>query len=151
MNETLLAALYETKRQNFLIGFVNNPERFDAALAFAYYHRIAPIFHENDLRETEGGDPFDSVYSVKRQFVMDVANDVDKNWLDGTLENVQFNKLEDRFGGYKANRMEILFVLEYCRIAGRFDDALFAAVAAEAPLEASTIDATFTPEDVFFD
>lgn len=151
MNETLLAALYETKRQNFLIGFVTNPERFDPALAFAYYHRMAPVFNEDDLRETEGGDPFESVYSVKRHFVLDVANDVDKNWLEGSLENVQFNTLEDRFGGYKANRMEILVVLEYCRIAGRFDDALFNAVAKGAPVEASKIDATFKPEDVYFD
>lgn len=151
MTETLLAAIYETKRQNFLIGFVNHPERFDPALAFAYYHRAAPIFHENDLRETEGGDPFENIYSVKRQFILDVTNDVDKNWLDGTLENVQFNKLEDRFGGYKANRMEILLALEYCRIAGRFDDALFDAVVAGAPIEASKIDATFKPEDIYFD
>ncbi|KQW30730.1 hypothetical protein ASE36_00045 [Rhizobium sp. Root274] len=151
MTETLLAAMYETKRQNFLIGFVNNPERFDPALAFAYYHRMAPIFHEDDLRETEGGDPFESIYSVKRQFVVDVTNHIDENWLNRTTDNVQFNKLEDRFGGYKANRMEILVVLEYSRIAGRFDDELFDAVVKGAPIEASKIDATFRPEDIYFD
>ncbi len=145
-----LIALYELKRQSFLIGYIQNPERFSGALAFAYYHRVAPIFHENGARETYGSDPFDEVYAVKRDFVDKVTKYVDERSRANDLEAIGFYKLEDKFGGYKTNRMELVFVLEYARINRLFDDTVWTAIQKNAPVEANSLEATFLPKDVYF-
>jgi hypothetical protein len=145
-----LVALYELKRQSFLIGYIQNPDRFSDALAFAYNHRLAPIFHEDIARETYDGDPFDKIYAVKREFITALIKYVDDRALAGDLKAVEFYKLEDKFGGYKAHRMELRFALEYARIEGRFDDAVWAAIESNAPAEANSLDAEFSPEDIHF-
>lgn len=145
-----LIALFELKRQSFLIGYIQNPARYSDALAFAYYRRIAPIFHEDAARETYGGDPFDEVYAVKREFVSEVTKYVDELWCAGNLEGLGFYKLEDKFGGYKANRVELIYALEYTRIDGRFDEEVWKAIESDAPIEASSLDAKFSPEEVNF-
>src|ERR1043165_2045583 len=117
-----LVALFEFKRQSFLIGFIENPERFHPALAFAYYHRVAPIFHEQIAHERYNGDPFDEVYAVKRDFVLAVIKYVDERWLANDLEAIAFRTLEEKFGGYKVNRMELVYALEYARINRGFDE-----------------------------
>ncbi|WP_240975791.1 hypothetical protein [Paraburkholderia aromaticivorans] len=73
-----LIALYEIKRQSFLIGYIQNPPNFSPALAYAYYARVAPIFHENIARERYGADPFEGVYSVKASFIDEVTKYVDE-------------------------------------------------------------------------
>ena len=145
-----LTALYELKRQGFLLGYVQNRDRFNDAHAFAYYHRVAPVFHEDIARETHGGDPFESVYSVKRDFVLEVLKYVDGLDQARDYESLAFYKLEDKFGGYKTNRMELIYTLEYARIAGRFDEKFWDAIQADAPAEANQLDAEFSPRDVYF-
>lgn len=145
-----LVGLYEIKRQSFLIGFIQNPAFFDKALAYAYYNRVAPIFHENDIRETYESDPFAEVYAVKASFVDEVTKFIDRCWLDDNLQDVEFNSLENKFGGYKVNRVELISVLEYARIHGLFDDAVWKAVMHRAPMEANHLASTFSPKDVHF-
>jgi len=145
-----LTALYEIKRQSFLLGYVQNPDRFSDALAFAYYHRMAPVFHEDIARETYGGDPFEDIYAVKRDFILEVLKYVDERALDHDYEAIQFSKLEDKFGGYKTNRMQLIYALEYARIDRRFDEKVWAAIESNAPMEANPLDATFLPQDVDF-
>lgn len=145
-----LVALYEIKRQSFLLGYIQNPGNFSDALAFAYYHRIAPIFHEDIARETHGKDPFDEVYAVKREFISDVLKYVDERWAANDLQAIGFYNLEDKFGGYKANRVELIHALEYARIDGRFDETVWSAVQGNAPIEANTLAAKFSPNDVNF-
>lgn len=123
MNQHLVA-LYELKRQTFLIGYIQSPQHFDAALAYAYYNRVAPIFHEHIARETFEGDPFEDVYAVKASFVDEITRYVDSHDRTGDLAKIAFNRLEDKFGGYKVNRMELVYVLEYARIDGRFTEKL---------------------------
>lgn len=149
MNNELIA-LYEIKRQAFLIGYIENPERYSDALAYAYYHRVSPIFHEQSARETYGTDPFEEVYAVKTEFMEEVLDFVDKCDLDKNYSAIEFRSLEDRFGGYKANRIELIFTLEYARIDGRFDKNVWDAIKINAPLEAHHISATFSPLDVEF-
>lgn len=145
-----LVALYELKRQSFLLGYVQNPDRFSNALAFAYFHRVAPIFHENIVREVYGSDPFDEIYAVKRDFILEVVKYVDEQWHAKNFEDIGFYNLEDKFGGYKANRVELIHALEYARIDGRFDEDVWKAIGSNSPAEANSLDATFSPKDVYF-
>ncbi|MGV4877810.1 hypothetical protein [Acetobacter indonesiensis] len=69
-----LIALYELRRQSFLIGFIQSPENFDSALAYAYDSRIPPIFHQRVGREVHDVDPFDSVYSISPDFIETVTD-----------------------------------------------------------------------------
>ena len=145
-----LVALYELKRQGFLLGYVQNRDRFRDAHAFAYYNRVAPVFHEDSARETYDGDPFEEVYVVKRDFILDVLKYVDERDQAGDHDAVAFYRLEDKFGGYKANRIELIHALEYARIGGRFNDKFWSAVEADAPAEANSLDSSFSPEQVYF-
>jgi len=145
-----LIAIYELKRQAFLLGYIQNREHFSDALAFAYYHRVAPIFHEAIMKETYAEDPFDDVYAVKKEFVSDVLKYVDEQSLAGNLQAIEFYKLEDRFGGYKTNRIELIRALEYARIDRRFDEKVWAAIESNAPAEANSLEATFSPSEIHF-
>lgn len=146
-----LVALYEVKRQSFLLGYLQHPHLFSDAHAFAVQHRLAPIFHENILREVYGGDPFEEVYAVKADFISNVLKYVDERWLAKDWDALGFYNLEEKFGGYKTNRIELIHSLKYMRIADRFDDAFWKAVEANAPSEANSIKRTFSPADVYFD
>ena len=145
-----LIALYEVKRQAFLLGYLQNPDQFSDSLAFAYEHRLAPILHEGIARETHGSDPFDEVYAVKGEFISEVLRYVDDRALADDYESLEFYKLEDKFGGYKANRIELIYALEYARIDGRFDEKVWSAIEKNAPMEANSLDAEFSPEKVSF-
>ena len=145
-----IRALYEMKRQNFLIGYIQSPDRFDDALAFAYENRIAPIFHEDIMKEVHGEDPFVEAYAVKPDFMLELIKYIDKCWLDKNLDEVEFRKLEDKFGGYKANRIEIIHTVEYARISGRFDDDVYSSIVKDAPIEANSIRSSFSPSEVHF-
>ena len=146
-----LVALYEVKRQAFLLGYLQHPSLFSDSHAFAVMHRLAPIFHENILREVHGEDPFEDVYAVKADFITEVLKYVDERWLEKDFEALEFYNLETKFGGYKTNRIELIHSLEYMRIDGRFDDAFWSAVEANAPAEANSIDSAFSPDKVYFD
>ncbi len=147
--DSQLIALYELKRQTFLLGYIQNPDRFSDALAFAYYNRLAPIFHENVTRETYDEDPFSDVYAVKGDFISKVLEFVDENDLAGNYQAIEFYNLEDKFGG-RSNRIEILHALEYARIDGRFGQKVWDAIVQNAPAEANRIDDSFSPKDVEF-
>lgn len=145
-----LIALYELKRQSFLLGYIQNPSKFGDALAFAYYHRMSPVFHEQIARETYDGDPFEDVYWIKSDFILEVLKYLDEKDLAKDYDPLEFYNLEETFGGYKANRIELLYALEYIRISGRFDDEVWNAIQRNAPMEANQIDSTFSPDEVDF-
>lgn len=145
-----IKALYELKRQSFLIGYVQNPDHFDAALAYAYEHRIAPVFHEAIMREVHGEDPFAEAYAVSADFINKVLKHIDKLWIDKKFDELGFYDLEGHFGDHHKYRVELIHILEYARISRRFDDALYNAVEANAPVEANSIDSSFSPQDVYF-
>ena len=143
-------ALYEIKRQAFLIGYIQFPDKFSSSLAYAYDRRIAPIFH--DVAECKGvakEDPFSDAYVISEDFASDVIEYVEHEWLAKNLKAVEFYKIEEKFGG-RAKRAEIKFVLEYAKIDRRFDKDLWDAVVRNAPSEANNIKDTFTPDDIYF-
>lgn len=147
MSDALLIAAYENRRLLVLNTFLNHPNKIPPALAFAYEHRLAPLFHE-EIREHYGTDPYEDIYAVRRDFITDVSEWLDQRWLDKDYEGVKFSKLENAFGGYKANRMELVFSLKYMRLDRRFDDELFKAVMKDAPVEAQGVMQTYEPKDV---
>ncbi|MCY0388451.1 hypothetical protein OVY01_14695 [Robbsia sp. Bb-Pol-6] len=146
-----LIALYELKRQSFLIGYIQNPDKFSHALAFAYLNRIEPIFHEGIMKEKYDADPFEEVYFVKANFMDEVYRFLDERNLAGDYDAIGFYKLEEKFGGYKANRIELIYTLEYARIDGRFSAEVWNAVVRDAPSEANHLKSIFSPKDVYFD
>ncbi len=97
-----------------------------------------------------GGDPFDEIYKVKRDFMLEVLKYVDELALAGNYDALAFYKLEDKFGGYKANRIELIQTLEYARIDRRFDEKVWKAIESDAPAEANSLDAKFSPKNVDF-
>ena len=145
-----LVALYEIKRQTFLNGYIQNPKRFNDALAFAYEHRIAPIFHEKLMRDVYDGDPFADVYFIKSGFVDQVTKYIDDKWREKDLSDIGFYDLETKYGGHQVNRVELIYILEYTRISGLFDDHVWKAIESNSPSEANSIASTFGPDDVEF-
>jgi hypothetical protein len=145
-----IKALYELKRQSFLIGYVQNPDRFEDALAYAYEHRIAPVFHEAIMREVHGEDPFAEACSVSVDFINKVLKHIDKLWMDKNFGELGFYDLETHFGDHHEYRMELIHIIKYARISRRFDDTLYNAVEANAPAEANSINSSFSPDDVYF-
>lgn len=142
--------LYEIKRQNFLIGYIQSPSNFNPALAYAYEHRLAPIFHEEIAREGYGEDLFANVYRVPADFMNEVLKYIDECDLNDKLSEIQFGKLEDKFGGYKANRMELIRTIEYAKIDGRFGEKVYQAIEEDAPVEGKNFSDSFEPKDVHF-
>ena len=151
MSKEFLIASYETKRLLILNTFLNHPKKIDPALAFAYHHRMAPILHEEIAREHYGLDPYADIYAVKADFVGEVAKYLDEQWLAEDLDSIAFSKLEDKFGGYKANRIELISSIQYLFLDHRFDDKLYEAVKKNAPLEAHGIMDAYTADDVSFE
>lgn len=151
ISKALLIAAYETKRMLVLTTFANNPKLVLPALAYAYDCRLAPIFHEGVAREMHGVDPFEDVYPVKREFMTSVAKFVDDRWIASDFDGIAFTKIEDEFGGYKMNRLEIASTLRYAFLSSRFDETVYAAIKKSAPSEAFRITSRYGPEDVSFE
>jgi hypothetical protein len=86
------------------------------------------------MRERHGLDPFEAIHPVKGEFMRRLTEFVDEKWRAGDLKAIAFDKLEDAFGGYKANR--IAYTLRYAFLDGRFDDNVYAAIQRHAPVEA---------------
>lgn len=149
MNQTL-AALYEIYRHQVLSGYASNPSLYDPGLVYAAMHRMAPLFHQSDLKEGYGLDPFSSVYQISEGFIDEVTQYMDDHWRSGTLKELEFSKLEDRFGGYRTNRMKLKHVCNYTRLSGRFDENVWINVERNAPIECKPIASSFTPEDIQF-
>lgn len=142
-----LVALYELKRQSLLLGCVQNPGMISDGLAFAYENRVVPVLHENIAREVHGGDPFEDVHSVKADFVLEVLKHVDELDQAGDYKGLGFYNLEDHYGG-RGIRVELIHALEYIRIDGRFDEKVWKAIEANAPVEANRIASTFSASEV---
>ncbi|MEO7240416.1 MAG: tyrosine--tRNA ligase [Sphingomicrobium sp.] len=143
-------AIYENHRDHLLTAFIDHPDRFSSAYAYALFYRIAPIFHESSSREVHDGDPFEKAYWVSSSFITNLLKHIDDLWLNKDFDGLEFYKLEENFGGYKTNRSELIHALEYIRISDRFDDEVWRSISTNAPVEAHEIRQKFLPSDVYF-
>lgn len=147
----LLIAALEMRRFQYLMAFLQYPEHVDKALAFAWNERICPVFHRTIEREVHGVDCFAAVYGAKEDIMDSVVKYLDEQWLaarrGGDLRGVGFYELEAKFGG-KAGRSALIDCVRYCFLDDRFDDALYQAVEANAPIEAHHLTRDFGPDEV---
>jgi len=149
MDREILIALFEARRLAYLTAFVQLPKNTNPALAYAYEHRIYPLFHKNVEKESYGEaleryDPFDSIYPANREFVEALTNRVDELWRAKNWTELGFYKLEDEF----KDRMKIFHVLRYSFLADRFDTKTYEAIEADAPVEAHGIMEPYSSEEV---
>ena len=144
-----LPATFELFRLTFLQGYLQYPEKYPDALAFAYDNRISPILHEDIRRESYDEDPFEEAYSVKADFVTSVLKRIDELWGAEDFDALAFYSLEDHYGG-RGVRVDLVHCIEYFRIDGTFDDAVYRAIEANAPMEANQLASTFSPDEVDF-
>ncbi|MBY5649947.1 hypothetical protein HFO45_17010 [Rhizobium leguminosarum] len=151
MSKELIAANFEVKRFQMMEAFKRDPSSISAPLVFAYDKRIAPIDHNHGMIESYGFDPFDSVYNVDNDMMKKIAKHLDTMWDAGDPEALKFSSLEDKFGGYKTMRMELVYAITYFKLNDLFGDDLYKAVMIMAPSEASGIMRPYRPEDVYLD
>jgi hypothetical protein len=144
-NNTILKALYETKRQQLIIAW-NTPavEKIENAYVYAYERRICPIFHIDQDED----DPFVDVYKIPRNFVEEVIEYADSLWIgvNKDLSQLTFYKMENKFKG-KGNRSDLIAVFRYAFLNHNFDEEFFKALRSDCPTEAHNINRPL--EDVY--
>lgn len=151
----LLIAIYELRRQSFLIGYLSKPNKFDKALAYAYQNRVSPIFHQTIEREAHSRDVFESIYSTDSVFVDSVTKHIEQKYHQQDLSKISFYKLEEEFGdpksGFRDIRINLLHALVYTRLSDRFDTSVWHAIMKDAPAEACSLDKIESiDDDIYF-
>ncbi|GBQ07308.1 hypothetical protein [Saccharibacter floricola] len=144
MDSLFAKELYEIKRQTFLNGFIQNPDHFSEALAFSYYHRISPIFHEGD----DGVSLYEDVYEVSTCFASRIIKYIDDNFFGQSDKKMTFSHLEGEFG--KENRWNIYLVLTYAKLDVRFNYKLWDDISSDSPFGIDGIPSKFLPEECNF-
>ena len=136
MSDTQLIAAYETYRLQLLSQFVGNPDLVAAPLAFAYENRICPVYHHELQIEIHGKYCFEDVFrgARSREFLNELFRYIDDLSRRKNFDEISFTKLEDKFGGYKANRMEIAHGLRYAYLSDAFDREVYSAILEESPM-----------------
>jgi hypothetical protein len=130
-----MTAAFETRCFLFLSTFLQHHERMDKALAYAH----------------GGTDCHAAVYAVKEDFIDKLSKYLDNKWLaakqGAKLEGVAFYDLEDKFGG-RAVRSALIHCIRYFWLQDAFDEELYKAIEAHAPMEAHGLTSEFGPDDV---
>lgn len=142
MDITLLKAIYETKREQLILAVKNPALSGHVNLAYVYAHesRMAPYFHIQ-----KDDDPFVGAYNISWDFVSEVIEYADKEWLAGNV--YEFYEYEHQFGGDK--RCELIAIFRYTFNSRKFDAAFFKKLVSNAPVEANDINQSLTPDDIY--
>ena len=147
----LLIAAFETRRFLYLTEFMHYPDHVHTALAFAWSERICPIYHRTLEREAHDVDCFSAVYKVKPDDMDELIqhlNDRRLHTREGEpITGVVFYELEAKFGK-RIDRSGLIDCIRYCFLADAFDDELYRAIEANAPVEAHHLMRDFSPEEV---
>lgn len=138
----MLIFQYEARRSWIIARAKEDLENQDKALVFAYKERIYPVYHHSLEREIFGVDVLEDVFprNRSRDFLNEVIAYVDSRWMAKEYTELQFNLIENKFGGHKANRLEIADVLRYAYLHHRFDVQFYASVKHRCPAEAQDVD-----------
>lgn len=143
-NTTIAKAVYEAKREQLILA-VKNPattDFIDLAYAYAYLERLCPFWHVGE------DDPFDTAYSIGREFCMEVLKFIDDFVVTGK-EGPNFNEIESKFGGYKVNRIELVRIIRYIYLCDRYEDSTFNSILRNAPAEAHSINMPITQDNFY--
>ncbi|MCH9853692.1 MAG: hypothetical protein K0U45_09340 [Alphaproteobacteria bacterium] len=133
-NNNILKAIYETKRQQLTISWLNPQTRkyINNAYFYAYYTRMFPFFHANENNE----DLFLDVHDIDKKFVDEVTEYLEKNDSD---VNLHFHTIEMNFDGHTAKRMELIFILQYCFLSGKFKETIKTILRNTPPMEVKDV------------
>ncbi|NCB27234.1 MAG: hypothetical protein EOM62_17535 [Bacteroidia bacterium] len=149
MKNDILKAVYETKRENLLISYLNATKNgkalYPKGYIFAYLKRLCPIFDENPDIE----DPFKEVYEVKKDMIDDILKYCDDHHDREGMPLLTYRKLEDHFK--PVGRCELINVIKYMKMSDRFDDSFYKNLLDRKgmpPAEASSINRKFTDNDI---
>jgi|GEM_PF-2730942 len=132
-NEMLMRAIYETKREQLMLGWLDADKRKYMNDAYVYAHnvRMYPFFQHDATRS----DPFETIYDIKKELVKEVIEFIDKVWLaDKESEDLQFYNLETKFSS-KLDRHTLMCIIRYCYISDRFCDNFYSTAMSNAPVE----------------
>lgn len=137
--ENILQALAEIHRTQIVLAKKASvtSHLIPDGYAYAINHSLCPIFH------TEGESPFDGGYKIKREFVDEVLKYCNEKWQK--KEKLSFYGLEGHFDGM---RWELICILRYAFLAGRFDESFFIGIDSECPVEAHGINDAFDSTEI---
>jgi len=145
-NEQLMGALYATKCEQIQAAWLNPETRrfIGDGYAYAAAQRMYPYF--SHTTEQAANDPFEDCYDIKREFVKEVIEYMDKLQLeDSKHPKLAFYELEQKFGGHHTNRGELIAIIQYCRYEGRFDEDFYKQIVSNAPAEANSFEEELDP------
>lgn len=148
MSKDVLKAIYETKRDQLIIAYKNHDEcsYISDSYIYAYYCRMCPVFELSDDIEN---DPFHEVYDIKKDFIMSLLDYLGDIYNDEQKKTPSFRMIECEFGGYKVNRMEIVFVLRYFFLNSFYDEDFYKDILRESPVEANGINRPLEASEIY--
>lgn len=151
VERSLLIAAFETRRSLYLMAFLQHREHANVALAYAWNERIYPFYHRTLEREVHGVDCFSDLYTAKENEVTELIEYLNERCLAANegqpVTGVEFYELETKFGK-RIGRAGLIDCIRYCFLAAAFDDDLYKAIEAHAPMEAHRLMTDFGPDEV---
>ena len=131
------------KRQMMIIYFQSIDFNIVSdSLFYALSHDVYPFFHENEEVEV-----YADCFCVKKEFVSAVIKHIDEKVLTKDLNKLDFYSLEEKFGGYKQYRSELIHILRYCYLARRFNADVWNKIISDAPAEVGFVTSNFDASD----
>lgn len=139
-DETIMQALVEIQRTQIILAKKTEAtsDLIDDGYAFAIDKGLCPFLHTGESH------PFDAGYKIKREFANKVLIYCADKW--NAKEPLSFYDLEGQFG--RDERVELIFILRYAALNGRFDNAFFAGLAANCPTEAHGLNDPFKASEI---
>lgn len=130
-----IKAIFETKREQLMFAWLDEDKRnyINDGYVFAISERLYPYFHI----DTSKADVFEDVYEVPKSLVKKVIERIDEIWVDDPQSSdLEFYNLEHEFGG-RGLRIELIQIIRYCAISGRFSADTYNKIMSNAPVEAN--------------
>ena len=127
----LLKAIYETKREQILLAWLNPATReyVDDAYAYAYKTRIFPFFHL--LKDDE--NVFAGIYTVEKECIDKVTEYLDTLRTDVEVKSLEFRILEIKFSNDIGTRDKLIAIFRYCFLSGYYKNHCKAIESNKAP------------------
>ena len=146
MENKILRAIYETKREELLIAKLQNTKNnnISDAYVYAYASRLCPVFHSQNALELGQSDPFEEIYHIKRESILVVLNYCDEKW--GNNDKIDFNQLENRFE--KLGRWVLIAILRYAYLSDKFDGSFFSMLHENHTTEYQKIDTPLSSDEI---
>jgi len=148
LNETVLKALYYQFKRQVLSLYFQKQDLYADSFVYAITHDIYPLFsNSNEI------NLYDSIFDVSKEKISTVTHFLDEKWRTGVKDNYPtFYNLEDHFESLGIDRTDLIRIIRYCALDGRFDKDLWEKIKSDCPCEADFIDDEFNSSfDIYVD